>query len=71
MVNFEGLSPRECGEHRHTGNRAWCLDCGEWCSPAAPCVRCRLPALEAEIERLREHHNYMRGVVTELLKGPR
>lgn len=39
--NFEGHLPRECGEHRTVGpHRAWCYDCGEWCYPKNPCVRC-------------------------------
>lgn len=42
---FYGHKPRECREHRTVGARAWCLDCHEWCSPEAPCVRCELPAL--------------------------
>lgn len=45
---------RECGEHRTTGQRAWCHDCGEWCYPDALCARCELPALRAEIARLRQ-----------------
>jgi len=28
-------------EHRSVGSlRSWCLTCGEWCYPDAPCVRC-------------------------------
>lgn len=39
--NFLGHEPRECGEHRTVGSyRAWCFDCGEWCYPGDPCVRC-------------------------------
>jgi hypothetical protein len=38
--NFEGFQSRDCGEHRTVGGRAWCHDCGEWCYPDAPCVRC-------------------------------
>ena len=39
--NFEGHSPRECGEHRTLGvHRAWCFDCSEYCYPSTPCVRC-------------------------------
>ncbi len=44
--NFEGFEPRECGEHRTVGDyRAWCFDCGEWCYPSDPCVRCEIVAL--------------------------
>lgn len=43
---FHGFEPRECGEHRTVGShRAWCFDCGEWCYPKAPCVRCEIVSL--------------------------
>jgi hypothetical protein len=43
---FVGFQPRECGEHRTVGDyRAWCFDCGEWCYPNAPCVRCEVVTL--------------------------
>lgn len=43
---FYGFQPRECGEHRTVGaHRAWCFDCGEWCYPPAPCVRCEIVGL--------------------------
>lgn len=43
---FTGHEPRECGEHRTVGtHRAWCFDCGEWCYPKAPCVRCEIATL--------------------------
>lgn len=43
---FHGFQPRECGEHRTVGShRAWCFDCGEWCYPKAPCVRCEIVTL--------------------------
>lgn len=52
--NFLGLSGRECGEHRTVGTyRAWCHDCGEWCSPQSPCARCELPPLRTELDVLR------------------
>jgi len=36
-------------EHRSVGSRrSWCLTCGEWCYPDAPCVRC---AAHAEGDR--------------------
>src|SRR5918997_82846 len=39
--NFEGHPDRLCGDHRTVGpHRAWCFDCGEWCYPSQPCVRC-------------------------------
>jgi len=50
---FYGLQPRDCGEHRTCGGRAWCFDCTEWCSPEVPCTRCELPGIRAELERLR------------------
>jgi len=47
--NFEGHDPRECGEHRTVGpHRAWCYDCGEWCYPNSPCVRCEVAALRKQ-----------------------
>lgn len=43
---FVGHDGRECGEHRTVGShRAWCFDCGEWCYPNSPCVRCERPFL--------------------------
>lgn len=43
---FEGFAPRECGDHRTVGeHRAWCHDCGEWCYPGTPCVRCEIVSL--------------------------
>ena len=56
-ARFEGHYPRECGEHRTLGQRAWCFECSEYCSPHAPCTRCELPGLraaEAERDGLRE-----------------
>jgi hypothetical protein len=53
--NFVGMEPRECGEHRTVGpHRAWCFECGEWCYPESPCVRCEVVELRAEIAQLRE-----------------
>lgn len=47
--NFEGHDPRECDEHRTVGpHRAWCFDCGEWCYPSSPCIRCEAPKLRKE-----------------------
>lgn len=47
-----GYEPRECGEHRTTGEqRAWCYDCGEWCSESGPCVRCEVVALRKAANR--------------------
>lgn len=40
---FEGHRNRGCGEHRTTGDRAWCFECTEWCYPDDGCVRCRHP----------------------------
>lgn len=40
--DFIGHDPRRCGEHRTVGDRAWCLDDGEWCSDRSPCHGCRL-----------------------------
>lgn len=56
-ANFEGHTPRECGEHRTVGpHRAWCYDCGEWCypDPEMACARCELAALRAHIKQLRQ-----------------
>jgi hypothetical protein len=53
QTNFEGHDGRECGEHRTTGQRAWCHSCTEWCYPDGPCKGCELPQLHAEVERLR------------------
>lgn len=44
---WDGYQPRDCGEHRTTGGRAWCFDCQEWCYLEGPCRGC-------EIEPLRE-----------------
>lgn len=38
---FQGHDPNEgCDHHTVGSHRAWCLDCGEWCYPSIPCVRC-------------------------------
>jgi len=38
---FLGHDPNEGCQHRTVGeHRAWCHDCGEWCYPRLPCVRC-------------------------------
>lgn len=50
--HFEGHTPRECGEHRTTGLRAWCFTCSDWCYPEQPCVGCEWPMLRAEVRRL-------------------
>lgn len=34
-------------------HRAWCYDCEEWCSPAAPCVRCAEPQKDALLNKAR------------------
>lgn len=34
------------GEHYTTGDRAWCLDCREWCYPNAVCEVAELRAAE-------------------------
>lgn len=52
--NFEGFAGRECGEHRTTGERAWCFDCSEWCYPGAPCVRCLVGPIREKVEELWE-----------------
>lgn len=41
---FDGHPDRFCGDHRTTGERAWCSDCGEWCYQTAPCTGCFLRA---------------------------
>lgn len=40
LGNYTGMADRQCGDHRTTGQRAWCHDCSEWCYPTSPCVRC-------------------------------
>lgn len=50
---FEGHPDRECGEHRTTGQRAWCYGCSEWCYPEEPCKGCELPQLRALITEMR------------------
>jgi hypothetical protein len=42
-ARWEGYEPRECGDHRTTGGRAWCFDCSEWCYDTIPCKGCELP----------------------------
>jgi len=44
-ARWEGYTPRECGEHRTTGQRAWCFDCQEWCSLGLPCRGCEIGPL--------------------------
>lgn len=50
--NFDGHAGRECGEHRTTGQRAWCHGCSEWCYPDSPCKGCELPQLHARVAAL-------------------
>lgn len=40
--SFAGHPARACGEHRTTGERAWCHDCAEWCYPSTGCRGCEL-----------------------------
>lgn len=47
--DFTGHDGRECGEHRTTGQRAWCFCCTAWCSPEQPCAGCELPQLRARL----------------------
>jgi hypothetical protein len=55
--NFEGHEGRECGEHRTVGShRAWCHDCTEWCYPELPCRGCKIPQLEAELQKRDKEH---------------
>ena len=51
---FVGHPGRDCGEHRTTGDRAWCFDCSEWCYPSMPCVRCEAPVLRRVAANLAE-----------------
>lgn len=40
--NFEGFTPRTCGEHRTVGlHRAWCFDDSQWCYPNEFCSGCK------------------------------
>jgi hypothetical protein len=55
MTDFEGHPDRECGEHRTTGERAWCHGCQEWCYPDSPCKGCELPQLRSQLEVYRNH----------------
>lgn len=63
--DWEGRNIRSCGDHRSTGDRAWCHSCAEWCYPADGCFGCKCPdgvdavieerdKLAAEIVQLRE-----------------
>lgn len=40
VEDWVGNSPRDCGEHRTTGPRAWCFDDHTWCYPHDPCAGC-------------------------------
>lgn len=51
-ANFDGFTGRGCGDHRTVGpHRAWCFDCGEWCSPDMPCEGCEAVA---QVQQLSE-----------------
>lgn len=63
MTDWEGRAGRECGEHRTTGERAWCHDCAQWCYRNEPCARCELPALRSEVGRLRQLYADHRAVI--------
>lgn len=61
--DFAGHDGRDCGDHRTTGERAWCFDCSEWCYPDVPCSRCGYPMLRRQaandlgrFERIAEAH---------------
>ncbi len=43
---YEGLTGAS-GEHRSTGERAWCFECQEWCYPELPCQCCARTTPEA------------------------
>lgn len=49
---FQGHDPNEgCAHHTVGDHRAWCLDCGEWCYPTMPCVRCERAIRERPLVR--------------------
>jgi hypothetical protein len=44
-ASWFGYVPRECGEHRAAGPRAWCYDDHEWCYESLPCRGCEIGPL--------------------------
>lgn len=76
--HWEGEPHRECGEHRTTGQRAWCFSCSEWCYPNLPCRGCEIPKMraalewiahfdDAHMETARTLHHDMRGAARKAL----
>jgi hypothetical protein len=63
---WRGIEPRECGEHRTTGHRAWCFDCSEWCYEAAPCKGCQIPVLESGREVDKQISEEILSIVNDL-----
>lgn len=63
--DFTGHEGRECGEHRTTGQRAWCFCCTAWCYPDQPCAGCELPQLRARLDNARPTRTYYRAVLIE------
>ena len=49
---YTGYEPRECGDHRSTGSRAWCFECSEWCYPRIPCKGCEIEGLRDRVVRI-------------------
>ena len=69
-MNFTGHPDRECGEHRTTGDRAWCFDCTEMCYAAGqPCKGCRVVAQDKRITAL-ENALHAYAPNHDLLKDP-
>lgn len=65
VAGFAGHDGRQCGEHRPTGQRAWCFGCTEWCYPDRPCAGCELPQLRARLANARPTRTYYRAVLIE------
>jgi hypothetical protein len=61
-LDFTGHPGRECGEHRTTGQRAWCHSCTEWCYPDGPCKGCEMPQLRARVAELEAENKRLRTI---------
>ncbi len=54
-------------EHRTTGGRAWCHECGEWCYPQEPCGQERCCA-ESESGRIFTQRGWLNPTAAEALR---